>query len=106
MTPVASLLFVVESSKQSLDRLVTQLEATPVGYKSIPALLSAITRDCDTLSAALGKLAASNLETLPERKPDAPTNDGHELLDKARRMFAIIDGRECAHCGGATRHDA
>ena len=105
MTPTESLLFVVETSKHSLDRLVAQLEATPSGHKSVASSLSAICRDADTLSAALAKLASQHVAELPDPAPKPPTQDGRVILDEAQRFLAIVHGFECTVCGGALRND-
>lgn len=103
MTPTASLVFVVTSSKQSLDRLVAELEQAPSGHKSVAALLAAISREASTLSSALAKLAAMHTGQVPEPEASSGRKNYAATLDKAQRFLAIVHGRDCPCCGGALR---
>ena len=105
MTPRASLVYVVTSSKRSLDQLVAELERTPSGHKSLASLLSAICREADTLSAALARLASQGIDQLPEITPRRSDEDRLAMLDQAQRFIAIVHGRECPSCGGALREE-
>jgi len=103
MTPTASLVFVVTSSKQSLDCLVAELEQVPSGHKSVAALLAAITREASTLSSGLAKLAAMRTGQVPEPEASTGQKNYAATLGKAQRFLAIVHGRECSRCGGALR---
>lgn len=88
MDSTASLLFVIRSSQDALNRMTEQLDSTPVGHRSLPALLASIVKEADVLSAALSKLATRDFEKLPDEQPQpsAPPPQT-DLLEQGVRMM-------------------
>ena len=96
---IDSLIYVVNSSKDELDRLTGVLKNTS-GPK-VDNILKAITKTAATLSGALTRLS-NHVDVLPdpEPEPDMVEPIDPELFHAIKLALQVPKTLECRYCGG------